>query len=174
MAVQITVWLPCLLGLLSGLVAALWMVRISRPDAIAPETSPELIEAMREVDAMLPGSPPISPGIRNVNGPWPAPPEPPILAVERRAIEAAEKRQRRLMREGAAELARLTGRLDLTQLVPPEAEVAEVWPRCTGAGGCGYHHRKGIPCGQALNERRPPPPAPMPTPAPGPGIKGSR
>lgn len=137
-----------------------------------PVIDPLLLEAMREVDAMLPGSPPISPGIRNV-APWPDPPAPPLRAVERRAIEAADKRQRRLMSEGAAELARLTGRLDLSLLVPPDAVAAEVWPRCQGAGGCGYHHRKGIPCGQALNERRPPPPPPqpMPTRAPGPGIK---
>lgn len=53
------------------------------------------------------------------------------------------------------------GRVDLSALVPPDATAAEVLPRCNGAGGCGYHHRKGIPCGQALNERRPPPPAPQ-------------
>jgi hypothetical protein len=48
----------------------------------------------------------------------------------------------------------------LASLVPPDAPAAGVMPRCTGHGGCGYHHRKGIPCDQALLERRPLPPAP--------------
>lgn len=137
---------------------------------LAPRLTSEMLEAMREVDAMLPDSPPISPD---------------LPAAERRTIEEAKKRER-----------------FLATLVPPSATAAGVYPRCNGAGGCGYHHRKGIPCGQALNERRPPPPPPQgprfelvsesgrvfmrrseatpppprpePTRAPGPGIKASR
>lgn len=36
--------------------------------------TPELIEACREVDALAPAAPPISPGIHNQMGPWPEPP----------------------------------------------------------------------------------------------------
>lgn len=134
MTAPIAVWLPCLLGLLAGVTAPLWMVRVSRPEAVAPEMSAELLEAMREVDALTPACPPIAP---------------PPRAIERRAIEARRKAMRR----------------DPNWL-PPE------WATATAAlPGCGYHHRNGVPCGQALNERRPPPPRPMPTRAPGPGIK---
>jgi hypothetical protein len=157
------VWLPCALALASGLVAAIWMIRVSRPGAIATEPSPELLEAMIEVDALTPGSAPIAPSPR---------------AVERRAIEARKKAMRRdpnwLPPGGRpppppAPPAKVwpSSRLDLSRLVPPDAVAAGVWPRCRGAGG--YHHRSGIPCGHALNERRPPPPQPMPTRAPGPG-----
>jgi hypothetical protein len=118
------------------------MVRLTWHDSIAPEMSPELLAAMREVDAMLPNTPPIAPQ---------------MPAVQRRVIEAEEKRKR-----------------FIASLIPPTAHAAGVWPRCQGAGGCGYHHRKGIPCGQALNERRPPPPTPMRTSAPGPGVLRSR
>jgi hypothetical protein len=138
------VWLPCALGLASGLVAAVWMVRISRPGAIAPELPPELLEAMREVDAMLPGTPPISPQ---------------MPAVQRRAIEEAEKKRR-----------------FIASLVPPDAVACGVWPRPkpeprsvrTVKDGTIRTATLDVPTWSSI-DRRPPPPRPMPTSAPGRG-----
>ena len=60
-------WIPGIILMGWVIVGSVWLhASLFGREPIAPEPSPELLEAMREVDALLPGTPPIAP-------PMPAP-----------------------------------------------------------------------------------------------------